>query len=834
MDETTPHVFVDIAWDASVPDQFLLHVIPGHLVSDGVGYKFLESRAVDLVNRGPLDIKNIHIPDDYIVPVATYDDFKCMDVLEEKNPTKLNFLNQLAMVLQYHFVPSFIKRQLNMFWAGSQRQQWEKCDSRIRLFSFPMSDFRQFMEVCKKNKVTSHAGLYTVILSALSQEFGKNEDALKLRTSTVVNLRRFCKIVDEAPGIFLGSIHRDTVVKPKDIVESKNFWEETVKYKDYIRTMAPTSLVLSNCIEYLAADFPNNMLKYWSKNVDDYPMGRTSSFIMSDLGILEVPPGAEWTVKSLTLAQTSIVTSGTLLFTVAGSDTLDDYSCSMAYQRGAITEAEADRLVEAFPRLLKKPLGQSEKYHLSKQIAGTYGNPCFKYHLKVRPGITLTHDYLYKKTCHLAVSLANRFQHLQLSISNANSDQPLFTRLKSLDLSKIVEIVDHCPIWDDAHMDRNTEFLLHREFSLDPNTPLFRFTSYWHCDVPDKFILIFSFNHLMSDGVGMRDLIEQLVDISNEAEAPDIHYDSNIVDLIDKSEFKVMDLMEQSNPEKMSNLRKLATIMMYYTVPSFIKRKFNSFWAGSVRQQWEVCNSRIREFRIPMNEFRLFGLCCKSHGSSLHAGLYSVILESLAEVFGRNEPLKVRSSTVVNLRKQCKVNDTAPGIFITTINRDTILPPKLMMKNEKYFWEQCNDYKIHLRNHFQSASKVVDMLGYMTSDFPCRIVNYWATQIDDYPMGRTSSFIISDLGWFNMPPPGGEWSIQKLSVGQTSSVTGAPLIFSLLGNESLAEFIGSMSYQKGAVSEREATLLLDTMAKKIRKYSFNFKPEGVDLLRPSL
>ncbi|GAM24998.1 hypothetical protein SAMD00019534_081730 [Acytostelium subglobosum LB1] len=350
-DETTPMVRVRGVWHRDRPHEIMVDITLDHLAGDGLAFKYIVEDYVYYANQS--DSHPIDIPESNIIALSENKDFKIMDTLEEKNPTRIGSIKRLGILAHLHYVPAAIKRQFNSFWAGSKPQSWEKCNSRIRIFSMPMSDTMDFMEACRMNKVTPHAGLYTCILASLSNSFG-SEAPIKLRTATVINLRRMCKLDNNAPGIFLGAIKRDTVIEPRALDDIHNFWDESNKYKNYLRSNAKESLRYANMMEYIAEDFPNRLLNYWTKNIENYPMGQATSFTISDTGIFNVPEGGDWALMDCASTQTAIVSCGTLLFTMAGVNTLDRYSISMSYQRGTITEEEGDLIIEGILRSMGK------------------------------------------------------------------------------------------------------------------------------------------------------------------------------------------------------------------------------------------------------------------------------------------------------------------------------------------------------------------------------------------------------------------------------------------------------------------------------------------------
>ncbi|GAM27929.1 hypothetical protein SAMD00019534_111050 [Acytostelium subglobosum LB1] len=396
--------------------------------------------------------------------------------------------------------------------------------------------------------------------------------------------------------------------------------------------------------------------------------------------------------------------------------------------------------------------------------------------------------------------------------------EPHFTRFTSVDLNRVIEIVDDYEFWHTKNLETALETVLHQEIHMDETSPLMRITCFWHQERTHQFFLVINFNHVVSDGLGTKAVVEDLLTMSNSlTEVEDLGQLDNIISLVDEGTFKMTGTLDNHNPSKMTIMEKLPVIVHHHYLPSIIKRQLNTFWAGSQRQEWDRCNSRIRLLTVPMDSFMSFVDNCWKNKVTPHSGIYTIILKCLSEVFGNERALSLRSSTIVNLRKPCKLADSDPGLYLSTINRDTVVPPKAL-EEPRNFWDETSKYKNHLRNMFTNSVRYSNMMEYITNDFPNRALEYWSKNISDYPMGRSSSFLLSDMGLYKISQEG-EWTCKALMASQTAIVTGGTLMFSLVGSDTHESFIGTMSYQRGAITEAEGEHLVQAFIKNIHKYS---------------
>ncbi|GAM26423.1 hypothetical protein SAMD00019534_095980 [Acytostelium subglobosum LB1] len=459
-----------------------------------------------------------------------------------------------------------------------------------------------------------------------------------------------------------------------------------------------------------------------------------------------------------------------------------------------------------------RPLGQSEKYQLSKMIAGVYNSASFFFRFEVaKPGVVVNPEYLRRKVYPLVTYWFNNHTFLQMGVTNIHTDTPCYTRFKTLDLTKVVRILEVDNFWEPTTIENLMEVMMNDRLPMDETSSPIRLLLCWHRDQPSQFVIISSYNHLASDGLSFKLLLEGMVVDSEET------MDMNPIQTLDSSRFKINEPLEVYNPHKVGPL-KLGTVLAYYNyMPSPIKRYSNSFWAGTKRQELQQCDSRIRIISVSMTDFVSFIELCGRHKVTVHNGMYTVILQSISEVFGVDRALKLKSTTVVNVRKPCKLVDEDTGIFLSSISRETIVPPH-NLDNPKFFWEECTKYKLHLRNRFMDSLLHIGCLAPITDNFPHKMLNYWTKMNRDNPMGRSSSFCISDLGQFNMKEKeGSEWICRDLMAGQTPTISSTALMFSFVGSQLSDHWYGTVSYQRGAITDSECNQLVEVIERNIKR-----------------
>ncbi|GAM27928.1 hypothetical protein SAMD00019534_111040 [Acytostelium subglobosum LB1] len=437
---------------------------------------------------------------------------------------------------------------------------------------------------------------------------------------------------------------------------------------------------------------------------------------------------------------------------------------------------------------------------------------------EVADGITLSNEYLTQRCYFIASQLFLENHFIQMGVANASSENPCFTRFKSVDLSQVVHIYEETPFWTRKDMERRLEEVLHTEMPLDEISPLMRITCFWHHSRLNEFLMILNFNHVLSDGNGARLIVETLLRSIHNEKFSTGHLESSILhfDYLEGG-YHCNDTIERMNPTSLSLMEKLPIIAHLNYMPASIKRHRNRFWAGTKRQEWEACNCRIRVMSVPTGDMMSFIGTCMQNKVTPHAGLYTVIIQSISDVFSNGQPLTLRSSTMVNVRRACKVPDEETGIFVTPVTRDTVVKPHAL-EDTKNFWDESAKYKMYLRTHYLESLKLSNMLNYISDNFPNRLLNLWSKNLEVYPMGRSSSFILNDMGQMHIEQ-GGEWTCKELSVAQTAIVTGGALLISFIGGESLEHFTGTMGYQKGAITEEESDKLVAAITNNIRKYA---------------
>ncbi|EFA75964.1 hypothetical protein PPL_10540 [Heterostelium album PN500] len=485
-------------------------------------------------------------------------------------------------------------------------------------------------------------------------------------------------------------------------------------------------------------------------------------------------------------------------------------------EKGDLSKDTTKKYLDVF-----RPLGLSEKYQLSKQLADVFGSMSCNSIIKVPPQhVPIQDEYLKKILYHAFKNLVDKFPQLVYKVVDYNTNNPLFVKIPPFSIDTVVKVTNGVDYRDEEARYKLIQEQINYEFDLDSDSPQW----YWRvckCDkYPDEFMIFLVFNHLLADGVGSLSLYIEVLSTGATCDyekLPNIPASRLITP---KEVYEPTQLVENVNPYKLTDEPVAPTSSIQdklkANLPSFLK-KTDSIWLGVRPARLEKFDTRIKQVLVDKSDYSLVLKKSKEMGVTPHSFIYTTFILAVMEVFGNGERMGVRSSTPFNARSYCKpkVPLTDLGMFISSVVRDVHATPAELRAN---FWQYCKEYMHSIKNDYPQGMKNLNYLEGL-GQFPDAYTKHWQDRIKNMPMGRACSFIYADLGRFPDLPKK-HWRVETISTFQSAFISSSAIIYNCTVID--GNFTGSLTYQNGDFTVDE----IDRFRKHLRNIII-----GIDLDR---
>ncbi|KAL1925250.1 uncharacterized protein VTP21DRAFT_133 [Calcarisporiella thermophila] len=458
-----------------------------------------------------------------------------------------------------------------------------------------------------------------------------------------------------------------------------------------------------------------------------------------------------------------------------------------------------------------RPLGYLEKYQVSKQLVDVYGTVALtiRIHdaeLSSFRAFTEREQYLRSRFYPILRSLCSEFAHLTIGVIDLDTPTPRFAGLKEIDLSRVISARE-IPFTDPCKLSSYLEAEKREIFDLsDLTMPLWRIRILLDPICPADFVLSFSFDHVIADGLSSLALCQRLLAISSAI----------------KPSTEMSPLFHPTHPTTLPSplndrvslkpgvLDLFPILIRSKFLPSYIKRWLSPpFWAGHVPARREPHCTRCLVFSVPRDPFNRLCDRAKKERTTPHAALYVACLLGLLETLEafsskypqQSPPITFRSNTVVSARNYLNppLASRELGNFVGSVSIDKTFSTFSTAPLYSRFWPECRDYKQMVEHLRPSAIKETGLLAYL-GRFPDNWIQFWVDPLEskgDASMGRRASFEISDLGRAKFEQ--GEWNVVEGWFSQSVQVTGATLYLNFV---SIAEGLGgTLTWQEGSCDE---------------------------------
>ncbi|KZV99299.1 hypothetical protein EXIGLDRAFT_762825 [Exidia glandulosa HHB12029] len=440
------------------------------------------------------------------------------------------------------------------------------------------------------------------------------------------------------------------------------------------------------------------------------------------------------------------------------------------------------------PRRLRE-LGPYERFSLSRTLIGFAPVPV----IVVQPKTSVSHDALSSAVKELLL----RYPLLRCCIPEASHPHPYWASNDDLGDADIIQTVNGSTLSVaellQAHSTTSTPFDLR-------SGPLWRVILHAPTDSTPS-ILVLSVHHALSDGVGSKNLLSELLRLI--AQAPDPVADSKLVraDMPPTLENTV-----DVRPTWMYMINVLLTELVFPLLPAWIRPAPRQIWPNPLRVKPYTQPTRFSFIRISASDVLALKEAGKSRGvRTLHPLLLAMSYYALWEAAGApKESVQMDGSTPMSERRSDLGHPACTGNFVSSHVHEASL------SHTTPFWALAREVASSLASPAgkSSARGRMGMLAYIPS--PDAVNEKGQTGFEVFLEKKVTtldsvspSIAISNLGLL----PGSE--VDEVAWAQPAYPAGEALCMNVVASENGPLNI-TLNWRAGVISETEAERFVNT------------------------
>ncbi|KAK7692519.1 hypothetical protein QCA50_004148 [Cerrena zonata] len=419
-----------------------------------------------------------------------------------------------------------------------------------------------------------------------------------------------------------------------------------------------------------------------------------------------------------------------------------------------------------FEFLPGRKAGLIEKFHIIRS------------HLHTDTGVIVAARYvgpitLDKRALYPALtSMLKCRRALSTQVQAAETKQPRYVSLKTVDLSQIVTFRDA----EEKELYQIAEFQFKEHLSFLKETPLWRLIV-----LPDNTV-IFHYDHSMGDGQSGLAFHRLLLTALN-ATSPSQDDPSPLVAIPE-------DLQLQPKVEEMTNtsvsfptaLKELFEVL----VPPSL-RKIGSSWTGKDVSKEPSTYTNMRIWNIPTKDAESLLKICRAHQCTLTSFVYTVGIVILGALL-RDCPKKYKflaTDIAVSFRRYTKV---PPDAFCDHVSTIHFFPRIARCSDElandydalakQFPWDDAAKNAATLQKKVPKARELVGALRLLFGQYQAYFQGFMGKK-------REGSFQLSNLGRFPSDPsdPKDSWHIEDMFFGLCDSWLGPAIKLGVVGSQ---------------------------------------------------
>ncbi|KAF9904628.1 hypothetical protein EC991_002558 [Linnemannia zychae] len=472
-----------------------------------------------------------------------------------------------------------------------------------------------------------------------------------------------------------------------------------------------------------------------------------------------------------------------------------------------------------------RPVDNLERYNVTRSNVNIYNNVCVG--ISIHSPVTIPFsrsEYWVQLFLNPLTSLIDLHPILATVIGDHLTGHPVFLRLKSIDLLRLIRVVS-TPIGVDSNGKQDNVVISkvleeehNKPFDLaDHATPLWRLVV-----VPtekDMFHLIYTFHHVIGDGRSAMSLTEQFVEQLNRqySSSQTIPASSNSTSTISIDSDKPIPASIESRVNCYPSIRYLLwEVTRAIFLPGFLKKALETkYWAGEIDSSLDVPNqTEVGFLRLTQDETQAVVRLARARGTTVQAIMYTSSIFAIRAIFmPGNKSSQNNEREVEGKVDRSNVDDEEALVFATPCSLRNLIPSpigadeqgnyvseilhdNIRIQDGSGFWAMTDQYRKevvagtttpkgvqHLLEHFGALALLSKQDGAWES--------FMTSKVTKDQHGRKASIKLSNLGrgWDNPASSfssstvttggtGGLYTIQDGIFSQSSGVTASALTMS--------------------------------------------------------
>ncbi|KFH62586.1 hypothetical protein MVEG_11979 [Podila verticillata NRRL 6337] len=471
------------------------------------------------------------------------------------------------------------------------------------------------------------------------------------------------------------------------------------------------------------------------------------------------------------------------------------------------------------PLPVVRPIGNLERYSVSRTNAGLYYNVVVGTRLQLQPGaqgpqtVPQAAQWLKLLTGPLTW-LVQKHPSLSVVVGDHLTSNPTFLRMPSVDLSKVVRVTS-------IHHSHDINKVLEEEHAkpfdfTDHGLPLWRIIVA-HVTEDDSFYILYAFGHMIADGRSGVALTEQLVERLNyEATNASSTTETLSTIVVSPTDPLPEPLEKRANcyPSIPTLVKEAVSALL---LPPFIKKAFEKkYWAGEFDATLEAPHeTQVGYWRLTEQETKQVIQAAKTHNTTVHAILYSASVFATKAVFLSQSQDKANLSTTNDALVFTSPVATRPLLTPPIDKYDQgsytseIVTRDIHIQLETSFWGLSKALRDQIVQGTQTPGGVRDLLEHIgllqfVPNHPGGWEEFLRSKVTKEQHGRGTTLELSNVGRAWDQPKDKSQVVFKVQEGifsQSAMITGPALMLNAATANGVLTVVGT--WQRAAFSGRE-------------------------------
>ncbi|KAJ7195858.1 alcohol acetyltransferase [Mycena rebaudengoi] len=336
---------------------------------------------------------------------------------------------------------------------------------------------------------------------------------------------------------------------------------------------------------------------------------------------------------------------------------------------------------------------------------------------------------------------------VKLEGTGKSTSKTVFSRLRSIDLTRVVEFSDEKDIQTEL------ESQLVRGFDVESDLPL------WRIAVLGDNTVIFAFHHAIGDGLSGLAFHASLF---QALQHPQTGSDSFTVQTPD---IPLLPPLESVTNVRPSAHRIIGDLWKLLLAPASAA-KF--VWTGNdVPKTVGPLRPNIRLISFAPREAAAFLAACRTHRATISSALHYLAVATLSRMVPTH--YKAISAVVaVSVRGAANIPDSEMGDYASMHATTPPIDPT-------FSWDAAAQYAAELQTQKSSARGIIGMIAFLFGNYTAYMKKYLGTK-------RQAGLYLSNLGRFNVPAAEGKWRMDSTYFVHCDAVSGAAIKINVVGD----------------------------------------------------